>query len=141
MPGKTTLARQISEWAIQSGPSSGLSDHPILPIWVDEELDSDKKTLPLIVKGRLVAALPEEMIEDELFAALLKKQRLSPAQERHRKFVYVSWISFSSHDKASVKPRFCIRQRFHDDTFFMKPEACGLQKYGDACVFRAYIRT
>lgn len=74
--GKTTLARQISEWAIQSGPNSGLNDHPILPIWVDEELDSDKKTLPLVVKGRLIAALPDETIEDELFTALLKKQRL-----------------------------------------------------------------
>ena len=74
--GKTTLARQVSEWAIQSEGGSGLSDHPVLPIWVDEELDPEKKTLSSVVKGRLIAALPDVTIEDELFSALLKRQRL-----------------------------------------------------------------
>jgi photosystem II stability/assembly factor-like uncharacterized protein len=74
--GKTSLARQLSEWAIQSGFDSGGSKHCMLPIWIDEELDTEKKTLPVIAKGRLVAALPNETIEDELFNALLKRQRL-----------------------------------------------------------------
>jgi hypothetical protein len=74
--GKTTLASQFSEWAMQSDSVIGLCNHPILPIWIDEELDSDKKALPLVIKGKLIASLANEQIEDELFTALLKKQRL-----------------------------------------------------------------
>lgn len=74
--GKTTLARQIAEWSFQNGPGSGLSDHPMLPVWVDEELDSEKKPLPAVVRGKLLGVLLDDELEDELFTALLRKQRL-----------------------------------------------------------------
>jgi photosystem II stability/assembly factor-like uncharacterized protein len=80
--GKTTLARQVGEWAYQYGPSTGLSDHPILPVWIDEELDPKENSLPAVVKGKLLAALPGEDIEDELFFALLRKQRLLVFMDR-----------------------------------------------------------
>lgn len=70
--GKTTLARQMAEWSFQNRPGSGVSDHPMLPIWVDEELDSEKNSLPAVVKGRLIAALADEEVEDELCFALLE---------------------------------------------------------------------
>jgi hypothetical protein len=56
-------------------------------IWIDEEMDPDsknEKTLPAIVRGKLRAALPTEEIEDELFSALLAKQRI---------FVFVDRLS------------------------------------------------
>lgn len=48
----------------------------MLPIWVDEELDADKKALSAVVLGKLRAALPEEELEEEFCLALLKKQRV-----------------------------------------------------------------
>jgi len=70
--GKTTLARQMALWAF----NDELGDYPILPIWVDEELDPDRKPLVTVVKGKLAATLETEEIEDELFTALFKKRRL-----------------------------------------------------------------
>jgi hypothetical protein len=96
--GKTTLARQIGEWAFDDGPQSGLCSHPLIPVWVDEELDPEKNPLTTAVKGKLTAALPNEDIEDILFYALLRKQRLlvfvdriserSPATQRHIETIY-----------------------------------------------------
>jgi photosystem II stability/assembly factor-like uncharacterized protein len=74
--GKTTLARQMGAWSFEHGSNMGLSDHPMLPVWVDEDLDTERNPLPTVVKGRLVAALADEEVEDELCAALLEKQRL-----------------------------------------------------------------
>jgi hypothetical protein len=98
--GKTTLARQMGEWTVQNGRDTGLSDHPMLPVWVDEELDPEKKSLPMVVKGKLKAALPDEEIEDDVFFALLKKQRLlvfvdrlserSSASQQHIQTIYRS---------------------------------------------------
>jgi photosystem II stability/assembly factor-like uncharacterized protein len=72
--GKTTFARQLGRWAFEIG--EGTSPRPMLPLWVDEELDQDKKSLPAVVRGKLTAALPNEEIDDVLFSALLEKQRL-----------------------------------------------------------------
>jgi hypothetical protein len=98
--GKSSLARQMGAWAFENGSSMGLSDHSMLPVWVDEELDAEKNPLPAVVKGRLAAALADEEIEDELYLALLKKQRLlvfidrlserSAATQRHIKTIYRS---------------------------------------------------
>ncbi|MBZ5615886.1 MAG: hypothetical protein LAO23_17910 [Acidobacteriia bacterium] len=98
--GKTTLARQIGQWAFQNGPGTGLGDHPMLPVWVDEELHPEKNPLPAVVKGKLLAALPDQEIEDDLFSALLKKQRLlvfvdrlserSPVTQRYIETIYRS---------------------------------------------------
>jgi hypothetical protein len=70
--GKTTLARQMAVWAF----NNELGDYPMLPIWVDEEMDPERKTLATVIKGKLTAALETEDIEDDLFTALLKKRRL-----------------------------------------------------------------
>jgi hypothetical protein len=98
--GKTTLARQIGQWALDYGPQSGLSENPMLPVWIDEELDSEKNPLTAAVKGKLTAALPNEEIEDELFSALLRQQRLlvfvdriserSAITQRHVETIYRS---------------------------------------------------
>ena len=74
--GKTTLARQVGQWALENGARSGIGSHPMLPIWVDEELDPTKNSLRDVVRGKLTAALPSEEIDDVLFSALLEKQRL-----------------------------------------------------------------
>ena len=77
--GKTMLARQIGRWGLENGPQSGIASYPMIPIWVDEELDPDekkKRSLREVVKGKLQAALPDEDIDDVLFGALLEKQRL-----------------------------------------------------------------
>ena len=74
--GKTTLARAVGDWALENGQGTGLCDHPMIPIWVDEELDADKISLPSVVRGFLAAALPEEEIEDTLFNSLIREQRL-----------------------------------------------------------------
>lgn len=74
--GKTTLARAIGDWTLDNAKGAGLSDHPMVPIWIDEELDPDRNNLPSVAKGILAAALTDEEIEDELFTALLRTQRL-----------------------------------------------------------------
>jgi len=70
--GKTTLTCQIASWAFDQE----LGDHPMLPVWVDEELDSDLKTLRSVVKAKLTAVLTNEDLEDAFFEALLKRQRI-----------------------------------------------------------------
>ena len=74
--GKTTLAHAIGDWTLENARGAGLSDHPMVPVWIDEELDADKNNLPSVAKGILAAALTDEEIEDELFTALLRNQRL-----------------------------------------------------------------
>jgi photosystem II stability/assembly factor-like uncharacterized protein len=73
--GKTTLARQLGQWALDGGGPEGLKLHAMLPVWVDEEL-GEKNTLLDIIKRKLIAWFPEEEIETELIQALLKKQRI-----------------------------------------------------------------
>jgi len=75
--GKTTLARKIWRWAFESNGRSGIAPHPIIPVWIDEELDSESRNLPKVVKGRLFAALAKEDVDSVLFTALLEKQRLA----------------------------------------------------------------
>jgi photosystem II stability/assembly factor-like uncharacterized protein len=75
--GKTSLAKQISRWTFENGRESGIAAHPIIPVWVDEELDPEKNTLPAVVKGKLVATLSSEDIDSVLLSALLEKQRLA----------------------------------------------------------------
>jgi hypothetical protein len=74
--GKTTLAREIGRWALQSGYPGGFPGHPMIPVWIDEELDSADHTLIKSVKGKLAAALPDEEIEGDFLNALLRKQRI-----------------------------------------------------------------
>jgi photosystem II stability/assembly factor-like uncharacterized protein len=75
--GKTTLARQIGKWAFENQLEAGIATHPMLPIWVDEELDHLAGTrLRDVVKGKLSATFPSEGMDDVLFSALLEKQRL-----------------------------------------------------------------
>ena len=98
--GKTTLARQVGQWALDNGPQSGIASHSMLPVWVDEEIDPTKNSLRDVVRGKLAAALPGEEIDDVLFSALLKKQRLlvfvdrlserSAAMQRHVETIYRS---------------------------------------------------
>jgi photosystem II stability/assembly factor-like uncharacterized protein len=73
--GKTTLARQFAQWALDGGRPEGLKLHAMLPVWVDEELD-EKNTLLDVIRRKLTAWFPEEEIETELIQALLKKQRI-----------------------------------------------------------------
>jgi photosystem II stability/assembly factor-like uncharacterized protein len=73
--GKTTLAREFAQWAIDGGRPDGLKLHAMLPVWVDEEID-EKNALLAVVKRKLTAWFPEEEIETELIQALLKKQRI-----------------------------------------------------------------
>jgi adenylate kinase family enzyme len=44
--GKTTLARAIGNWALENAIGAGLSDHLMVPVWIDEELDADRNSLP-----------------------------------------------------------------------------------------------
>ena len=74
--GKTTLARQIGRWALESGRPGGFPGHPRVPVWIDEELDSADHSLIKAVKGKLAAVLPDEEIEGDLLNALLRKQRI-----------------------------------------------------------------
>ena len=74
--GKTTLARAAGKWALENAPNAGIASHPMLPVWIDEELDSNQKSLREVVRGRLRAALPDEEIDDVLYSALLEKQYL-----------------------------------------------------------------
>jgi photosystem II stability/assembly factor-like uncharacterized protein len=74
--GKTTLARQIGRWSLESGRPGGFPGHPMAPVWIDEELDSADHTLIKTVKGKLAAILPDEEIEGDILNALLRKQRI-----------------------------------------------------------------
>jgi hypothetical protein len=74
--GKTTLAQQIGRWALESGRPGGFPGHPMMPVWVDEDLDSREHSLINLVKGKLAATLPEEDVEGDILNALLRKQRI-----------------------------------------------------------------
>ena len=74
--GKTTFARQVGRWALDSGRPGRFPGHPMLPVWIDEELDSGDHTLVKAVKAKLAALLPDEEIEGDILNALLKKQRM-----------------------------------------------------------------
>ena len=72
--GKTTLARQLCRWALEGG-TNGITNHRVIPVWIDEELDSDN-SLRAAVRGKLAAAIPNQEIDDVLIDALLEKQRV-----------------------------------------------------------------
>ncbi|MGE3509738.1 MAG: hypothetical protein AB7N65_12735 [Vicinamibacterales bacterium] len=74
--GKTTLARQIGRWALEGGRRGSFADHPVLPIWLDEDLDAVNNSIVTVVKGKLSALLPDEVLDDELVEALLRTQRV-----------------------------------------------------------------
>lgn len=72
--GKTTLARQIGHWALEGSVKGASDKHKMLPIWIDEELDG-KNSVSKVVRGKLFAALSEE-VESDFCDAMLSKQRL-----------------------------------------------------------------
>jgi GTPase SAR1 family protein len=74
--GKTTFAQVIGNWTFENSKGTGICDHPMVPIWIDQDLDLDKNSLQKVSKIILATMIPKEEIEDELFGALFEKQRL-----------------------------------------------------------------
>jgi photosystem II stability/assembly factor-like uncharacterized protein len=79
--GKTTFARQCGLWALMGGRPGGLRSHAMLPVWIDEDLGTDKP-LSQVVRAKLTALLPDEKMDDVLLGALLQKQRLLTIVDR-----------------------------------------------------------
>ena len=73
--GKTTLARQIADWALAGGRPEGQRRHAMLPVWIDEDL-GDSNTLFDVVHRKLAGWFPDEELEGELVQALLRRQRI-----------------------------------------------------------------
>jgi hypothetical protein len=70
------LARQIGYWALAGGTPEGVPGHPMVPIWLDEDLDDKQNTLANALRRELNGWLPDNEVEASLFDALIGKQRI-----------------------------------------------------------------
>lgn len=79
--GKTSLACQIARWAMLDAPDERLSDHLMLPVLIEQELDFEvpegKGHLREAIRGKLEDLLGEaEPLSDELLERLLRYRRI-----------------------------------------------------------------
>lgn len=78
--GKTSLACQISKWAMSNEPNERLCRHRMLPVLVDQELPEnvpEDQALVEAIRGRLRVLIGQpEPIPHELVMHLLRKRRL-----------------------------------------------------------------
>jgi GTPase SAR1 family protein len=101
--GKTALACQIAKWAMADEQSKRLTEHKMLPILIEQELDSDlgegKKPLMEAIAGEIQDACDnEQLISDELLEQLLRQRRI---------LVIVDHLSeMSTHTRNKIKPAF-----------------------------------
>ena len=71
--GKTSLACQLGKWGMAEDKADRLSDHWMLPVFIEQDLDDLVKA----VRGQLKEMLGEEdFIPDELLNHLLKRKRI-----------------------------------------------------------------
>jgi HEAT repeat protein len=78
--GKTSIACQIADWAMESEQNKRLSKHLMIPILIEEELkniNEDKDSFLTAINGQLksIADLPKP-IDEELLKQLLQQRRL-----------------------------------------------------------------
>jgi HEAT repeat protein len=79
--GKTSLACQLAMWAMSDDANQRISQHKMLPVLIEQELDFDvaagKQPLTEAICGQLQALIGEaEPIPEELLAHLLRQRRI-----------------------------------------------------------------
>jgi HEAT repeat protein len=79
--GKTSLVCQIAKWAMSKDPSERFSEHLMLPVLIEQELnfklEDGKQAFKEAIRGQLQALIGEaEKIEDGLFVRLLRHRRI-----------------------------------------------------------------
>ena len=76
--GKTSLACQIAKWAMSEARSDRISQHLMLPVLIEEELDADvENAFTGAIKRQLqILTIEPEPASDELLKHLLIKQRI-----------------------------------------------------------------
>ncbi|MGI8503683.1 MAG: HEAT repeat domain-containing protein [Hassallia sp.] len=79
--GKTSLACQLAVWAMSDDANQRISQHKMLPVLIEQELDFDvaagEQPLTEAICGQLQALIGEaEPIAEELLAHLLRQRRI-----------------------------------------------------------------
>jgi HEAT repeat protein len=85
--GKTSLACQIAKWAMSDDESVKISEHPMLPVLIEEELgveNNEKQKLLSVIRGQIQDLTNEtEAISEELVEHLLRQRRILVIVDRY----------------------------------------------------------
>jgi HEAT repeat protein len=85
--GKTSLACQIAKWAMSDDESVKISEHPMLPVLIEEELgveNNEKQKLLSVIRGQIQDLTNEkESISEELLQHLLRQRKILVIVDRY----------------------------------------------------------